>query len=340
LLTASTSSANKKEILKGIENGDIQAVFGTQSVIGESVNYHDLTLAVADEQHKFGVRERAKLEDKGANDILTLTATPIPRTLSLTIYDDIDVSSIEKRESAKTNITTKTVSDNKLADLLFYIKKECESGKQAFIVCPSIKDSEGVEIYSIEQFKKDYLQIFGNLNCSILTGKMSPDEKNQAMQDFAEGKTRLMVATSVIEVGIDTKASIIAVLNADRFGLASLHQLRGRIGRDGSPAYCFLHYKHFSEKGYERLSSLEKISDGLLLAEKDLDMRGAGDILGARQSGVSVSPWLGLPLNFNVLTKAKQIEHDNPESVYEFTKALGADYSAFVDNLQSVTLNS
>lgn len=343
LLTSSTKRADRAEILDGLSSGEINAVFGTQSLIGAEVEYKCLSLAVIDEQHKFGVSSRTGIEEKGASDILTLTATPIPRTLALTVYDDIDVSKIEKRESAKTHISTKLISDTKLGDLIAYIARECRAGKQAFIICPTIKDCEGNDLYSIEQFAKDYIGYFDNLTVSILHGKMSDNEKNEVMQGFSNGEISVLVATSLVEVGIDTKANIIAVLNADRFGLASLHQLRGRVGRDGTEAFCFLHTKATSTRALDRLVAMKNFDDGSLLAEKDLEMRGSGDILGAKQSGSTATPYFKLPLTINVLRDAKRIlrNDSNGKAVSTcFKELFNADYEEFVRALETVTLNS
>ena len=343
LLTSSTRSAERRAILNDLQEGKILAIFGTQSLIGKDVLYQNLALAVIDEQHKFGVSCRAELENKGACDVLTLTATPIPRTLALTLYDDIDVSSIYKRESAKTNISTKILSDQKLDALVEYVKNQClDYGKQAFFVCPTIKDSDGIDIYSVEKFFEAYNEHFGNLTTSILHGKMSNAEKNAVMTSFSDGEIDLLLATSLIEVGIDTKASIIVILNADRFGLASLHQLRGRVGRDGSPSYCFLHTKANSVDALDRLVAMENFDDGLMLAEKDLEIRGSGDFLGTRQKGITLSPYFKLPSNAKVLMRAKAMSKDAgfDRLTDVMSELFGADYSDFEDSLKSVTLNS
>ncbi len=343
LLTSSTKRADREEILRGLANGSINAVFGTQSLVGDEVKYNSLSLAVIDEQHKFGVSCRTSIEEKGASDILTLTATPIPRTLALTVYVDIDVSKIEKRAEAKTNISTKVISDAKLFDMLHYIARECAGGKQAFVICPTIKDCEGNDLYSIEHFAKDYKDVFGNLSMSILHGKMSDQEKSEVMKRFSNGEISVLIATSLVEVGIDTKANIIAILNADRFGLASLHQLRGRVGRDGSGAYCFLHTKATSDRALDRLLAMTNFDDGSMLAEIDLEMRGSGDILGAKQSGSTSTPYFGLPLNINVLREAKRILRGktNGKAISDcFKELFDADYDDFVRALETVTLNS
>lgn len=303
LLTSSTSTSEKKRILSELKDGGIDCVIGTNSVVGDEVEYKDLALAIIDEQHRFGVNDRAKLEKKGAADVLSLTATPIPRSMALTFYDDIAISRIEKRADAKTSVKTTVTSDIDFA--LKSIVASLKDGKQAFIVCPSIVDAEGNDLMSIESFLRDFGRYFEDFECSVMHGKLTNEEKESAMKDFSSGKTRLLIATTVIEVGIDTKASEILILNADRFGLASLHQLRGRVGRDGSPANCILYSSNKGEKAIERLSTLEKSNDGQYLAEVDFAMRGAGDFIGTKQSGISLTPIFGLQMNGEVLGNAK-----------------------------------
>ena len=343
LLTSSTRSADRRKILSGLKTGELKAIFGTQSLVSKEVEYSNLSIGIIDEQHRFGVSCRAELENKGATDVLTLTATPIPRTLALTLYDDIDVSSIYKRAEATTNISTKIVSEQKLDDLVKYVVKQCEDcNKQAFFVCPTIKDSDGLDLYSVEKFYESYLDKFRNLSVSILHGKMSNADKTAVMNEYAKGNIHIILATSLIEVGIDTKASIMVILNADRFGLASLHQLRGRVGRDGMPAYCFLHTKSTGAIALERLVAMENIDDGLILAEKDLEMRGTGEFLGTKQKGAMSSPYFKLPTNTRVLMRAKEMAKDSAfDDITNVMRELfGADYSNFENELKHVTLNS
>ena len=343
LLTSSTKQAERKNILAGLLDGSIDCVIGTQSIIGEDVVYKNLSVAIIDEQHKFGVNDRAKLEAKGAKDVLSLKATPIPRSMALTFYEDIKISHIEKRASAKTNVATILTYDLKYA--VSQIVKSAEEGKQAFIVCPAIEDSEGFESYSIESFVKEFSRDFGNLNLSILHGKLSNEEKEQRISDFYSGKTQVLIATSVIEVGIDTKASEILIVNADRFGLASLHQLRGRVGRDGSPANCYLHSGKSTDSAKQRLDTLVKSNDGQYLAEVDFSMRGAGDFLGTKQSGASLTPIFGLKMNADTLMYAKRYAAEvlSPQSLdylLRLTRGSKQKIQAFLDELSQVTLKS
>ncbi len=342
LLTSSTSTSERKRILSELKDGGIDCVIGTNSVVGDEVEYKDLALAIIDEQHRFGVNDRAKLEKKGAADVLSLTATPIPRSMALTFYDDIAISRIEKRADAKTSVKTTVTSDIDCA--LKSIVASLKDGKQAFIVCPSIVDAEGNDLMSIESFLRDFGCYFENFECSVMHGKLSNEEKESAMKDFSSGKTRLLIATTVIEVGIDTKASEILILNADRFGLASLHQLRGRVGRDGSPANCILYSSNKGEKAIERLSTLEKSNDGQYLAEVDFAMRGAGDFIGTKQSGISLTPIFGLQMNGEVLGNAKSYADTltslSLNELLALTHCSRAKVDDFVEKISKVTINS
>ena len=342
LLTSSTSTSKRKRILSELKDGGIDCVIGTNSVVGDEVEYKDLALAIIDEQHRFGVNDRAKLEKKGAADVLSLTATPIPRSMGLTFYDDIAISRIEKRADAKTSVKTTVTSD--IAFALKSIVASLKDGKQAFIVCPSIVDAEGNDLMSIESFLRDFGRYFEDFECSVMHGKLTNEEKESAMKDFSSGKTRLMIATTVIEVGIDTKASEILILNADRFGLASLHQLRGRVGRDGSPANCILYSSNKGEKAIERLSTLEKSNDGQYLAEVDFAMRGAGDFIGTKQSGISLTPIFGLQMNGEVLGNAKSyadtLSSLSLNELLALTHCSRAKVDDFVEKISKVTINS
>ena len=343
LLTSSCTQSERKKILAGLKNGYYQCVIGTNSLVSDDVEYQNLALAVIDEQHRFGVNDRAKLEQKGACDVLSLTATPIPRSMALTFYEDISISRIEKREDAQTNVKTKVYDDLQAA--VGFILDRLKEGKQAFIVCPSIVDAEGNHLNSIESFMRDFGNLFSDFDACVIHGKLKNEEKERAMNDFSAGKTRLLIATSVIEVGIDTKATEILILNADRFGLSSLHQLRGRVGRDGSEALCLLLSSSKSEKSIERLSTLEKSNDGQYLAEVDFAMRGAGDFLGVKQSGRSLTPIFSLQINSRILSNAKEYADKNLSrlslnELLALTRTSKSKIEDFLSALSSVTLNS
>ncbi len=343
LLTSSVCQSERKKILAGLKNGYYQCVIGTNSLVSDDVEYQNLALAVIDEQHRFGVNDRAKLEQKGACDVLSLTATPIPRSMALTFYEDIAISRIEKRQDAQTNVKTSLYSDLQAA--VEFIANKLKEGKQAFIVCPSIVDAEGNDLLSIESFLRDFGNLFEDFPTCVIHGKLKNDEKAKAMEDFSCGKTKLLIATSVIEVGIDTKASEILILNADRFGLASLHQLRGRVGRDGSKAHCLLYSSNKGERAIQRLETLEKSNDGQYLAEMDFAMRGAGDFLGVKQSGRSLTPIFSLQINAQILSNAKEYAEKNLSNLslselLALSRTSKSGIDDFLAELGAVTLNS
>lgn len=343
LLTSSLSQTERRKVLAGLKNGYYQCVIGTNSLVSDDVEYQNLALAVIDEQHRFGVNDRAKLEQKGAVDVLSLTATPIPRSMALTFYEDIAISHIKKREEAETNVSTKVYDD--LHSAVDFVIDKLKRGKQAFIVCPSIVDAEGNNLMSIESFLRDFGNLFGDFSICVMHGKLKNDEKEQAMADFSSGKTQLLIATTVIEVGIDTKASEILILNADRFGLASLHQLRGRVGRDGSEAHCLLHSSNKGERAIQRLETLEKSNDGQYLAEMDFAMRGAGDFLGVKQSGRSLTPIFSLQINAQILSNAKEYAEKNLSNLslselLALSRTSKSGIDDFLAKLGAVTLNS
>lgn len=343
LLTSSLSQTERRKVLAGLKNGYYQCVIGTNSLVSDDVEYQNLALAVIDEQHRFGVNDRARLEQKGAVDVLSLTATPIPRSMALTFYEDIAISHIKKREEAETNVSTKVYDD--LHSAVDFVIDKLKRGKQAFIVCPSIVDAEGNNLMSIASFLRDFGNLFGDFSICVMHGKLKNDEKEQAMADFSSGKTQLLIATTVIEVGIDTKASEILILNADRFGLASLHQLRGRVGRDGSEAHCLLHSSNKGERAIQRLETLEKSNDGQYLAEMDFAMRGAGDFLGVKQSGRSLTPIFSLQINAQILSNAKEYAEKNLSNLslselLALSRTSKSGIDDFLAELGAVTLNS
>ncbi len=304
LLTGSTSSAEKKRILENIYFGRIDIVVGTHAVISKGVKFRNLSFICIDEQHRFGVAQRTSLMDKGrAVDTLTLSATPIPRSLRLTVFGDINILNIERRHS-QNNIKTAIVTPKKRKDMLNYIVKICkEEGRQAYIVAPKIFDVEGIDGTSVDQLYKDIQKAYGEeVRIGLLHGKQKAEEKQKTLTDFAEGRLQILVSTTVIEVGIDVpNASLMAIFDADRFGLATLHQLRGRIGRDGHEAYCFL-YTAKSGDDIVRLETLVEETDGLKIAERDCALRGAGDWLGTEQSGRTPSR-----LSISLMAKAREL---------------------------------
>ncbi|MCL2631443.1 MAG: ATP-dependent DNA helicase RecG [Firmicutes bacterium] len=287
LLTGGMTAKEKSEIKARLKKGEIKIIIGTHAVFSKSVDFQNLALVVADEQHRFGVAQRTALINKSENcDVLTLSATPIPRSLRLTMFGEIDVLPIEKRHES-TNIKTKIVPQEKRREMFDYIVSECQKGKQAFLVAPRIHDDEDIQSDATLSLYKELTKLYGNtVNIAHLHGKMSSAEKTRVITAFNENAVQMLVSTTVIEVGIDVpNASLMVIFDAEHFGLATLHQLRGRIGRDGGEAYCFLYTAKKKETEITRLRALVEVQDGLKLAERDLENRGAGDFLGESQSG-------------------------------------------------------
>lgn len=289
---------SRKKLLEKVKEGEIDLLIGTHTLIQDKVKFGKLALAIVDEQHRFGVEQRAKLvKDKGEKiipHVLSMTATPIPRTLALTIYGDLDLSLIDELPKGRKKIITKVVSPGEREKTYHFIKKEVQKGRQAFVICPRIeknedkKDSSWSEVKAVkEEYKKLSEEVFKNLKVDMLHGKMTSKEKERIMRDFKNRKTDILVSTSVIEVGIDVpSATIMMIEGSDRFGLAQLHQFRGRVGRSKRQSYCFLLTESSSTKTRKRLEALIKCESGFDLAEKDLKIRGPGDFMGVRQWGI------------------------------------------------------
>jgi ATP-dependent DNA helicase RecG len=289
LLTSSVKGAEKEDLYHQIQTGHVQLVIGTHAVIQEAVEFNRLGLAIIDEQHKFGVVQRGLLKKKGGNpDVLVMTATPIPRTLAMTIYGDLDVSVIDEMPPGRMPIETKIYPEPAREKVYRIIGEEVNKGRQAFIVYPLVEESEKLDLKDAtrmaEQLQKD---VFPQFEIGLLHGRMKSDEKEAIMMDFKEGKIQILVATTVIEVGIDIpNASVIVVEHAERFGLSQLHQLRGRIGRGRYPSKCILLAQYrSSEESRIRLQAMGRTNDGFQIAEEDLALRGPGDFFGIRQSG-------------------------------------------------------
>ncbi len=288
LLTASTSKKEKEKIKEGLMNAKIDAVFGTHALIEESVQFSQLGLTIVDEQHRFGVLQRGALKEKARiPHMLVMSATPIPRTLALTFYGDLDVSEIREMPKGRKPVITK-VFYNEDERAYTLTKEELNKGHKAYIVCPLIEDSEALEVQSVESlFKKLSSGYLRGFKIGKLYGSMSGKEKSDVMDKFKEGDIQVIVSTTVVEVGVDVKdATVIIVEDADRFGLATLHQLRGRVGRSDLQSYCLLITRNPSKEAVDRLRILEKTSNGFEVAEEDLRLRGPGEILGTRQSGL------------------------------------------------------
>ena len=290
LLTSSIKGKKKNEILDGIANGDVDIVIGTHSLIEDDVIFKKLGLIVIDEQHRFGVNQRNKLREKGfLGNLLVMSATPIPRSLALSIYGDLDLSIIDELPPGRTPIKTKWIAnDEDLEKMYNFIYKKVNDGNQAYFVAPLIETSDKMALKSVDRVSEEIERKFSNKKIGIIHGKMKAKEKDEVMFKFKNKEYDILIATTVIEVGIDVPAStIMTIYNAERFGLSALHQLRGRVGRGSKQSYCFLISNSITENSKQRLSIMEETEDGFRIAEEDLKLRNSGEIFGLRQSGFS-----------------------------------------------------
>lgn len=290
LLVSSLTKKQKNIVLDKLKNGEIDIIIGTHALLQENVEFKNLGLVVTDEQHRFGVKQRSIIAGKGNNpDILVMTATPIPRTLAIIVYGDLDISVIDELPPNRKKIDTVAVKENMSDRIISFIKKNVDEGRQAYIVCPFVDENEEMEdVKSVEKLAESYKdEIFKDYKVEILHGKMKPKEKDKIMQDFKENKISILISTTVIEVGVDVpNANIMVIENAERFGLAQLHQLRGRVGRGEYKSYCILKYNSNSGRVRERMKIMTETEDGFKIAEKDLELRGAGEFFGTRQHGL------------------------------------------------------
>ncbi len=310
LLTGSTTAKNKREIYERLENGDTNAVFGTHALITDKVKFKSLALAITDEQHRFGVRQRMMLSEKGkAVHTLVMTATPIPRTLALIVYGDMDISVIDELPPGRQKIDTYCVGENMRERINAFIRKEIDKGNRAYIVCPAVEESEVENLKSVEEhYSALSKNIFPDIPMGIVHGKMKSKDKEAAMNDFIAGNTKILVSTTVIEVGVNVpKATLMVIENAERFGLSQLHQLRGRVGRGKEKSYCVLFCASFSDETKERMKIMAQSNDGFKISETDLKLRGPGDFFGTRQHGELSFKIADLANDFSVL-KASGIE--------------------------------
>ena len=291
LLTGSTKQKDRQPILEGLENGNVDILVGTHAVLEDNVQFRSLGIVVIDEQHRFGVVQRAKMWAKNSvpPHVLVMTATPIPRTLAMTLYGDLDVSVIDELPPGRKPITTTHIFRNRTDSLYSFIRKQIDEGRQAYVVYPLISESEKLDLKNLEDGYKQLCNVFCDYKLSKLHGKMKPKEKDEEMRRFAAGETQILVSTTVIEVGVDVpNASVMVIENAERFGLSQLHQLRGRVGRGASQSYCVLltDYK-LSEDTRKRMEIMTTSNDGFEIAEADLKLRGPGDMEGTQQSGIA-----------------------------------------------------
>ena len=290
LLTGGMRVKARRELLLNLELGLLDVVVGTHALLQEDVRFADLSVAITDEQHRFGVNQRAVLANKSqqAPDVLVMTATPIPRTLALTIYGDLDISVMKGRPPGRKQVQTLCYTEGRRREVYAGLVRQVQAGRQAYVVCPLIEQSEALEARSAEQVYeelcRDFLQ---GIPCALLHGRLRGAEKDAIMQDFIDGKIKVLVSTTVIEVGVNVpNATLMVIENADRFGLAQLHQLRGRVGRGSEQSFCVLLTTADSPEALSRLRVLHDSDDGFYLAEQDMNQRGAGQLFGLRQHGL------------------------------------------------------
>ena len=312
ILTGSTKQKNRKEILKNLLNGTVDILIGTHALIEDSVVFKRLGLVIIDEQHKFGVAQRAKLWRKKSEfypHILVMTATPIPRTLALTLYGDLDVSVIDELPSGRKKIITSHRFDNSRLKVFGFIKDKISLGEQVYVVYPLIEESEKKDYKDLMDGYESLKRYFPNTQIGILHGRMKPESKDYEMKRFAEGKSKILVSTTVIEVGVDVpNASVIVIESAERFGLSQLHQLRGRVGRGKAQSYCILMTKYtISSESKERMSAMVETNDGFKIANTDLKMRGPGNMMGTKQSGLLELRFTNLAEDQDMVLKSREL---------------------------------
>lgn len=289
LLTGSLTPKQHRELVNAVKKGDINLIIGTHALIQDDVEYANLGLVVTDEQHRFGVNQRQQLREKGHNpDVLAMTATPIPRTLAITTYGEMDVSIIDELPAGRKPIETRWLKVSQQSEALHFLNDQLATGAQAYIVSPLIEESEALDVQNATDLYQELAKYFApSYQVGLLHGRMSGDEKDTVMHQFKDGKLQVLVSTTVIEVGVDNpNATVMMIYNADRFGLAQLHQLRGRVGRGERQSYCLLLADPKTDEGKARMKTMIETDDGFKVAQRDLELRGSGDVLGNKQSGL------------------------------------------------------
>lgn len=310
LLVSGITKKKKTEILERLSSGEIDILIGTHAILEENVVFNKLGLVITDEQHRFGVRQRSVIAEKGENpDVLVMTATPIPRTLALILYGDLDISIIDELPPNRKKIETYAVTKQMEQRINNFIAKNIDEGRQCYIVCPLVEENEEIEAKSVMEAVDTYKNhVFSNYKVEYLHGKMKPKEKDEIMDRFKNGEIDILISTTVIEVGVNVpNANIMVIENAERFGLAQLHQLRGRVGRGEYQSYCILKYKGNSSIIKERMKVISSSNDGFVISEKDLELRGSGEFFGTRQHGIPEFKIANLFEDISLLKQAQAI---------------------------------
>ena len=340
LITGSMTAKEKREMKLAIQQGWLNIVVGTHALLQDDVEFKKLALCVCDEQQRFGVAQRSSLLSKGiATDVLVMSATPIPRTLSLIFYGDLDITTISDKPKERVQIQTNIVPTSKYNDMLNFILKEIKSGKQAYFVAPKIDGDEEGEVISVTELFEELTEKMKGARVGLLHGKMKDKDKNAVMQDFKDKKIDLLVSTTVIEVGVDVpNASVMVIYNAERFGLSQLHQLRGRVGRSDIKSYCFLMTKATQGVAIERLNVIKNNSDGFKISEYDYKLRGSGDFMGDRQSGKFMSDLGALNYSTESIFLAKKISDEVFESYNNLDDIKQVAIKKY-NKLKDITLN-
>ncbi|MBQ3404371.1 MAG: ATP-dependent DNA helicase RecG, partial [Oscillospiraceae bacterium] len=336
ILTGGMGAKKRREALGRLSTGETDLVIGTHALISEGVEYCGLGLVISDEQHRFGVQQRAALSQKGNSPhVLVMSATPIPRTLALIIYGDLDISVIDELPPGRQTVDTYVVTEDMRQRINNFIRRLVAEGRQVYIVCPMVEDSENGEpdLKPVKEYAKALQeQVFPELRVSLIHGKMKPSEKDRVMDAFVRGESDILVATTVIEVGVNVpNAALMVVENADRFGLSQLHQLRGRVGRGKHKSYCVLFEGKSSELSHKRLKTLCETNDGFKIAQEDLKLRGPGDFFGKRQHGLPVFHIVDLNSDMKVMEAARQaaalVMDEDPAFKNEENRLLGRQVS-------------
>ena len=310
LLTGSLKASERRDRLELIQTGQVDLIVGTHALIQEGVHFHDLGLVIIDEQHRFGVAQRRILREKGQNpDVLMMTATPIPRTLAITAFGDMDVSIIDQMPAGRKEIITRWVKHQQLNLVLDWLVKEIQKGSQAYVISPLIEESEALDLKNAIALEEELIAYFGDrARIALLHGKMKGEEKEAIMKAFKQGEIDLLVSTTVIEVGVNVpNATVMIIMDADRFGLSQLHQLRGRVGRGDKQSYAVLVANPKTESGKRRMKIMTETTNGFVLAEEDLKLRGSGEIFGTRQSGIPEFQVANLIEDYPILEEARKV---------------------------------